>query len=438
MRPILWSASLYIPFHTDYQRAQELALVGQRLGTAAGDTFAVDMGLLLQAVSLTNEDRYDEVVPIADELLARCAPRHDRFGAAFSRNVLVHAGVHTGDVPRAVELGRAAVGFAQPLRDYFITGTVTSDLAWAHGVAGDVDHALHLISPIVRSFGAEADVDVVNLRVTVARLHLWSGNLEDALLWAELAARFTDPGIDNWTAVRALPTLAGVLRRVGRADDAAAAVAEGAAMASRLGTLHARAESLDELARLALAADDLGRAENLHQEALAIRRERRLLTHLADSLDGLAAVAAAREEHVDAARLLAASDRARATTGFPRPPVDARPHAELDTALRRAIGDTAHHEARREGGDLELDDALAYVTRSRGQRGRPSVGWASLTPTELEVVALVAKGLTNPRIAERLFVSRATVKTHLYHVFTKLGVTNRAELAAMATQRRHP
>ena len=68
---------------------------------------------------------------------------------------------------------------------------------------------------------------------------------------------------------------------------------------------------------------------------------------------------------------------------------------------------------------------------------RPSHGWAALTPTELQVVALVADGLTNPQIAERLLMGRATVKTHLDHVFTKTGLHSRTELAAEYV-RRHP
>ncbi|MEJ7721621.1 MAG: LuxR C-terminal-related transcriptional regulator [Ilumatobacteraceae bacterium] len=53
----------------------------------------------------------------------------------------------------------------------------------------------------------------------------------------------------------------------------------------------------------------------------------------------------------------------------------------------------------------------------------------------VEVVALVAEGSDNPQIAERLFVSRATVKTHLSHVYTEVGIANRAELASLATRR---
>jgi len=79
---------------------------------------------------------------------------------------------------------------------------------------------------------------------------------------------------------------------------------------------------------------------------------------------------------------------------------------------------------------LGLDDAVTMVLRARGARLRPATGWPSLTPTEREVVALVAEGLSNPDVADRLFMSRSTVKTHLNHVFAKLGVTTRAELAA--------
>jgi DNA-binding CsgD family transcriptional regulator len=47
----------------------------------------------------------------------------------------------------------------------------------------------------------------------------------------------------------------------------------------------------------------------------------------------------------------------------------------------------------------------------------------------------VAEGLTNPQIAERLLMGRATVKSHLEHIFTRLGMRSRAELAAEAARR---
>jgi DNA-binding CsgD family transcriptional regulator len=103
--------------------------------------------------------------------------------------------------------------------------------------------------------------------------------------------------------------------------------------------------------------------------------------------------------------------------------------------LRAAVGDEAFSDVWTEGANLSLDDAVAYARRTRGARNRPSTGWSSLTPTELDVVRLVAEGLTNPQIGSRLFISRATVKTHLSHVYAKLDVSNRTELAALASTR---
>jgi pimeloyl-ACP methyl ester carboxylesterase/DNA-binding CsgD family transcriptional regulator len=65
---------------------------------------------------------------------------------------------------------------------------------------------------------------------------------------------------------------------------------------------------------------------------------------------------------------------------------------------------------------------------------RPATGWEALTGAERRVADLVAGGLANREVAERLFLSRYTVETHLKHVFAKLGVSSRAELAALTAR----
>ena len=63
---------------------------------------------------------------------------------------------------------------------------------------------------------------------------------------------------------------------------------------------------------------------------------------------------------------------------------------------------------------------------------RPATGWEALTEAERRVAHLVAQGLANREVAERLFLSPYTVETHLKHAFVKLGVASRSELVAVA------
>lgn len=84
---------------------------------------------------------------------------------------------------------------------------------------------------------------------------------------------------------------------------------------------------------------------------------------------------------------------------------------------------------------MSIEAAVAYATRARGERKRPSSGWASLTPTEIEVAHLAAQGLSNPEIARKLFIAVGTTKIHLSNIYAKLGVANRTQLTAELTRR---
>ena len=112
--------------------------------------------------------------------------------------------------------------------------------------------------------------------------------------------------------------------------------------------------------------------------------------------------------------------------------------------FREALGLYGSVDARRdEARVLQALRSLGVRPGVRGERRRTISGWGSLTKAELAVVRLVGDGRSNPEIASRLFISRHTVETHLRHVFQKLGVRSRAEVAAESARheeqgRKHP
>jgi DNA-binding CsgD family transcriptional regulator len=192
-----------------------------------------------------------------------------------------------------------------------------------------------------------------------------------------------------------------------------------------------------QLVRIAVAAGDTSMATG----AAAVAEERARANPQVAALEGIAAhaqgllradvgaleVAANRLQQSarplalasaveDLGRLaVAGGDRQKAVDCFGRA---LRTYAELGAAW-----DAARVRGRLRG--------LGVRTRVALPRKTPSA-WAGLTESELAVVRLVARGLTNREVAERLFLSPHTVGQHLRHVFSKLDINSRVELARLA------
>jgi DNA-binding CsgD family transcriptional regulator len=229
--------------------------------------------------------------------------------------------------------------------------------------------------------------------------------------------------------------LADILRIAGEPSLAEARAAEALEVGERIGSPLVITPAKEILGRVAAGRAEWGRAETLLHEALATRTRHEMLLYLPQTLDALAEVAAGLESYEEAARTLGAAQRARAELGLQRWAPDAPRFAQLESTLRQALGDEGYELMHTEGQELAPGAAVVWLQGTRGQRKRPARGWESLTPTELRVVQFVAEGLTNPDIGQRMFISRGTVKVHLSHIFAKLGITTRAELASEATRR---
>ena len=104
-------------------------------------------------------------------------------------------------------------------------------------------------------------------------------------------------------------------------------------------------------------------------------------------------------------------------------------------ALTQALVLFARAGATRDAARLRSRLRALGVRRRIATAEKPATGWAAMTKSELAVAQLVATGLTNRAIAERLFVSPHTVNTHLRQVFAKLEVNSRVDLTRLAIER---
>ena len=185
---------------------------------------------------------------------------------------------------------------------------------------------------------------------------------------------------------------------------------------------------------MAIAAGEPEQAERDAHDALTCAAEIKAYLLIPDILECLAALAGQDDSHREAARLFGAAHAIRQRMGAVRFKVCDAGYQASVAAVRDALGEKDFDSAWAEGAALSTEEAIAYAQRGRGQRKRPTSGWASLTPTERDVVRLVSEGLANNDIATRLFVSPRTVQTHLTHVYTKLGLSSRVQLAQEAAR----
>ena len=178
------------------------------------------------------------------------------------------------------------------------------------------------------------------------------------------------------------------------------------------------------------------RAADLFRQSLRLRLlvDDPLSTAL--SLEGLAWIAAGRDDHHHAAVLLGAAEALSQGVGTPTAtfPDLLEYHDDCEQRIRQALGDRAFLEAFEYGRDeLGFAGAVAHALRDAPE-GRPGSGVVPapgpLSRRERQVAELIADGLTNQEIADRLVISRRTAEGHVEHILVKLCLATRAQVAA--------
>jgi len=195
------------------------------------------------------------------------------------------------------------------------------------------------------------------------------------------------------------------------------------------------AESLCLLANLTALQGNYAAARALYEQSLLILKEADEKWDIAYNLEGLAGVVAAQGDPGWAARLWGMAETLRADSNMPLPPVYRADYERSVATARVQLGERAFAAAWAEGRTMTPEQAPAAERRvMKPGSGEPSSPLAKslltypneLTAREVDVLRLLAQGLTSAQIAEQLFLSPLTVNTHVRSIYSKLGVTSRS------------
>ncbi|WP_244204577.1 ATP-binding protein, partial [Streptomyces africanus] len=296
-------------------------------------------------------------------------------------------------------------------------------LARALGDAAEAAHAEYVIG-VLRLFGDDLPGALRHFETTVARGPVPGQHLSVV-------------GLDQ-------VELACALGFLGEADRAVEVCERALGLCERHGEQWVRSYVLRILALAHGVRRDWARAERHAREALRLKLAVHDAIGIALTLDLLASIATERGAHRHAAVLLGGADRVWADIDAARWGARTLNAARRDSEERacRALGRDAFQRAHRRGAGLGLaelvgqalqEPARPHPRESRAPHDDPPV---RLTRRETEVARLVAEGLANQQIADRLVIARRTAEGHVERILSKLGFSNRSQIAAWVTAQR--
>ena len=429
-----------IAFQGESQRDQAAAL--QRsiaLARQAGDNWCLAQALAICGSQYAGQGDTATARPMLEEAVAAARTNGDGQSLTYGLVSLGRVAVGQGDY-RAAEASfdqalSVSGDFALPSPGGYERAVAREGLAAVARGRGDYERARHLLVQAIED--ASADVSTfrtVDLAVSFGRLSLSAGDLHAAeAQFAHAQGQAESLGVTSLPPLLGLGEVALARGDGEQARDLLAGVLQKAVAAGRKNLAAHAAHGLGDVARF--HERDIRSARALHQQALSLRRETGDQAGVVESLEALGGLAATSGQAEKAARVFGAASAVRERQQYARPCREQTVYEADVERTRRALGADQFESAWNQGAQMPVDETASYVAKARGGRGgRPGSGLASLTPSERQVADLVAQRFTNPEIAERLFVSVYTVKTHLRRIFVKLEVSSRRELAERLTE----
>ena len=360
--------------------------------------------------------------------------------------------VDQGDLDRAEEACKEGLELVQEARDGSEAKIFL--LSWLARVAWgreDPKRAAALIEESVALSREKRDGPLLaGSLMFLALVFYGRGDSERATELLEESMDLFREGGEKYGLANCLISLGRVVCSRGDLERAAKLTEEAVALLRKVGAGKSfdASSGLYNLGWIALLQNDLGKAADLYEESLALAWDIGLNALVISDLEGFACVAGAQAEAQRAAQLWGAAEALHKAKGIPRDPdwlaeADAR-----ISAVRSGLGEEAWEVAWRKGRAMSMEQAIEYAlsakepstTTPSSTPEQPSASGpehpAGLTPREVEVLGLVATGLTNAQVAQRLFLSPRTVQRHLNSIYHKLGVSSRTAATRFAIEHR--
>ncbi|MBF6612799.1 MAG: tetratricopeptide repeat protein [Chloroflexi bacterium] len=365
------AAGMLAVYQGDYADAGELLNASLETCRLIGDKGEIALSLNSLGVLANNRGDYEQATALFEESLAIRRELGDRRGIANSLHNLGYEAVYRGDYSQAAILGDESLSLYRELSE-------------KHGIAA----SLFLLGYVT----------------------IYSGASEQATrLYEESLSLYRD-----------------------------------------LGETRGIASSLFFLGVAAMHTGDYTSAESLYKESLSLYRELGDKVGMTECLEAMSALSGALEQDERAARLFGAAAALRKAVGAPLNPSDRARYEQSLATIRGRRGEESFSAFWTAGAALPLEDAIAYALNDAYKTNRstlprrdplqshldapaapppilPAPPFAvGLTRREMEVLNLVASGLTDAQIANELSVSPRTVQAHLYSIYNKIGVTTRS------------
>jgi non-specific serine/threonine protein kinase len=244
---------------------------------------------------------------------------------------------------------------------------------------------------------------------------------------------------DKWGIAQSLNNLGELAREEGDYEAARELYEAGLANLRELGIKGDVAGPLHNLGRVALHLGDYRRAHTYFTESLICYQEKGLKGGIAACLAGLAGVAGAARQPERAVRLFGAEEAVREEIGLVLGHPDLADYERSLAVVRPQLSSTAFDAEWQIGRGMRLDEAINYalveppqVTRPVSAGGRSDI--ATLSRREVEVLRLVATGMSDAQVADQLSLSRHTVHAHLSSIYSKLEVPGRSAATRYAIE----